>query len=180
MKTLRGAGHDVKPLGVADELKPIRDEIENWKPNVVVTLLEEFQGEAIYDQNVTSFLELIAFRIPAAIRAVSCWRAAGSGQDTGALPPYSGAGLTVFPIGRKARRPARLALPLIVKSLNEDGSYGISQASVVDTDDKLVERVGFIHDRIGTLRSSSNISKAAKSMLAYSVTIGCACCRFGS
>jgi D-alanine-D-alanine ligase len=51
---------------------------------------------------------------------------------------------------RKVRRPARLALPLIVKSLNEDGSYGISQASVVDTDEKLVERVSFIHERIGT------------------------------
>ena len=41
-------------------------------------------------------------------------------------------------------------MPLIVKSLNEDGSYGISQASVVDTDDKLAERVGFIHERVGT------------------------------
>ena len=56
----------------------------------------------------------------------------------------------VFPIGRKVKRPARLALPLIVKSLNEDGSYGISQASVVDSDEKLVERVDFIHERIGT------------------------------
>jgi len=48
------------------------------------------------------------------------------------------------------RRPARLALPLIVKSLNEDGSYGISQASVVDSDEKLAERVNFIHERVGT------------------------------
>jgi D-alanine-D-alanine ligase len=56
----------------------------------------------------------------------------------------------VFPMRRKVRRPARLALPLIVKSLSEDASYGISQASVVDTDDKLKERVTFIHERIGT------------------------------
>ena len=56
----------------------------------------------------------------------------------------------VFPMRRKVKRPARLALPLIVKSVNEDASYGISQASVVDTDDKLVERVSFIHERVGT------------------------------
>ncbi len=43
-----------------------------------------------------------------------------------------------------------MALPLIVKSVNEDASYGISQASVVDTDEKLAERVNFIHERIGT------------------------------
>src|SRR5260370_41832699 len=51
---------------------------------------------------------------------------------------------------RKVKRPARLALPLIVKSVNEDASYGISQASVVDSDEKLAERIQFIHERIGT------------------------------
>jgi D-alanine-D-alanine ligase len=56
----------------------------------------------------------------------------------------------VFPPRRKIRRPPRLGLPLIVKSLNEDASYGISQASVVDSDEKLAERVTFIHERIGT------------------------------
>ena len=56
----------------------------------------------------------------------------------------------VFPMRRKVKRPARLALPLIVKSLSEDASLGISQASVVDTDEKLAERVAFIHERIGT------------------------------
>jgi D-alanine-D-alanine ligase len=56
----------------------------------------------------------------------------------------------VFPMRRKVKRPTRLALPLIVKSLNEDGSHGISQASVVDTDEKLAERVAFIHERIET------------------------------
>jgi D-alanine-D-alanine ligase len=34
--------------------------------------------------------------------------------------------------------------------LNEDASYGIAQASVVDSDEKLAERVTFIHERIGT------------------------------
>jgi D-alanine-D-alanine ligase len=56
----------------------------------------------------------------------------------------------VFPMRRKVKRPARLALPLIVKSLNEDGSRGISQASVVDSDEKLVERVAFVHEQVGT------------------------------
>ncbi|MDP1585930.1 MAG: ATP-grasp domain-containing protein, partial [Bradyrhizobium sp.] len=56
----------------------------------------------------------------------------------------------VFPMRRKVKRPPRLALPLIVKSLSEDGSIGISQASIVDTDEKLVERVAFVHERLKT------------------------------
>jgi D-alanine-D-alanine ligase len=37
-----------------------------------------------------------------------------------------------------------------VKSLIEHSSTGISQASIVDSDEKLAERVRFIHERVGT------------------------------
>src|SRR5207247_4814131 len=53
-------------------------------------------------------------------------------------------------IGRPVRRPKRLTFPLIVKSLTQEASIGISQASVVDSDEKLAERVAFIHQSIGT------------------------------
>jgi D-alanine-D-alanine ligase len=53
-------------------------------------------------------------------------------------------------MGSKAKRPAQLVFPLIVKSLTEDASRGISQASVVESDDKLAERVAFVHKRVGT------------------------------
>jgi D-alanine-D-alanine ligase len=151
VSTLRKAGHEVRPLGVQNELKPIRDEVESWKPDVVFNLLEQFHGEAVYDQNVASYLELL--RIPYTgcnPRGLMLAR----GKDLSKklllyhripLPAFA-----VFPKRRKVKRPARLTLPLIVKSLSEDGSYGISQASVVDSDEKLAERVTFIHERIGT------------------------------
>ena len=149
--TLRAAGHEVRPLGVQHELKPIRDEVESWKPHVVFNLLEQFHGEAVYDQNVASYLELL--RVP----YTGCnprGLVLARGKDLSKklltyhrvpLPAFA-----VFPMRRKVKRPARLGLPLIVKSLSEDGSYGISQASVVDSDEKLAERVNFIHERIGT------------------------------
>jgi D-alanine-D-alanine ligase len=37
-----------------------------------------------------------------------------------------------------------------VKSLTQEASIGISQASVVDSDEKLKERVTFVHESIGT------------------------------
>ena len=37
-----------------------------------------------------------------------------------------------------------------MKSLTQEASIGISQASVVDSDEKLKERVTFIHESIGT------------------------------
>ena len=151
VKTLRRAGHEVRPLGVHDELKPIRDEIETWKPDVVLTLLEQFHGEAIYDQNVASYLELMHVPYTGCNpRGLMLARGKDLSKTLVHYHRIPVPAFVVFPKGRKVRRPARLPLPLIVKSLNEDGSYGISQASVVDTDVKLAERVGFIHERIGT------------------------------
>ena len=151
VSTLRAAGHDVRPLGVQEEIKPVRDEIEGFKPHVVFTLLEQFHNEVVYDQHVASYLELMQVPYTGCNpRGLILAR----GKDLSktlvhyrriAVPAFA-----VFPMRRKVKRPARLALPLIVKSLNEDGSRGISQASVVDTDEKLAERVAFIHERIGT------------------------------
>jgi D-alanine-D-alanine ligase len=151
VSTLRAAGHDVHPLGVQEEIKPVRDEIEEFKPHVVFTLLEEFHYQTGYDQHIASFLELM--KVP----YTGCnprGLVLARGKDLSktlvhhrriAVPAFA-----VFPMHRKVKRPSRLALPLIVKSLNEDGSHGISQASIVDTDEKLAERVAFIHERIET------------------------------
>ncbi len=151
VSTLRGNGHEVLPLGVQNELKPIRDEIERWKPDIVFNLLEEFHGEAVYDQNVASYLELL--RIPYTgcnPRGLMLARGKDLSKKLLHYHRIPVPAFAVFPIGRKVKRPARLGLPLIVKSLSEDASVGISQASVVDSDEKLNERVTFIHERIKT------------------------------
>lgn len=151
VSTLRAAGHEVHPLGVQEEIKPVRDEIENFKPHVVFTLLEEFHYQTAYDQHIASFLELM--KVP----YTGCnprGLVLARGKDLSkmlvhhrriAVPAFA-----VFPMRHKVKRPPRLALPLIVKSLTADGSHGISQASIVDTDEKLAERVAFIHERIET------------------------------
>ena len=151
VSTLRTAGHEVRPLGVYDELKLIRDEIEGWKPHVVFSLLEHFHGDVMYDQNVASFLELM--RIPytgCKSRGLVLARGKDLSKTLVHYHRISVPAFAVFPMGRKVRRPPRLALPLIVKSVSEDASIAISQASVVDSDEKLAERVAFIHQRVGT------------------------------
>jgi D-alanine-D-alanine ligase len=149
--TLRAVGHDVRPLGVQHELKPIRDEVETWKPDVVFNLLEQFHGETAYDQNVASYLELL--RIPYTgcnPRGLMLARGKDISKQLLAYHRVPVPAFAVFPMKRKVKRPKRLAFPLIVKSLSKDASEGIAQASVVNSDERLSERVGFIHERIGT------------------------------
>lgn len=150
VRTLRGAGHEVRPLGVQNELAPIRDEVETWKPDIAFNLLEEFHGQTAYDQNVASYLELL--RIPYTgcnPRGLMLARGKDISKKLLAYHKVPTPAFVVLPIGRKVRRPKRLGFPLFVKALNEDASLGIAQASVVHTDEKLAERVAFIHERIG-------------------------------
>src|SRR5262249_21629320 len=121
VSTLRAAGHEVRPLGVQEELKPIRDQVENWKPHVVFTLLEQFHGEAVYDQNVASYLELM--RVPYTgcnPRGLMLARGKDLSKTLVHYHRIPVPAFAVFPVGRKVKRPKRLALPLIVKSLIED------------------------------------------------------------
>ena len=56
----------------------------------------------------------------------------------------------VFRRGLAIKRPRRLKFPVIVKSLTQEASIGISQASVVEDDTKLRERVQFVHESVAT------------------------------
>jgi D-alanine-D-alanine ligase len=149
---LREQGHEVQPLGLYDDLTPLRRAIQNFKPHIVFNLLEEFRGEPMLDQNVVSFLELV--QVP----YTGCNpRGLMIARDKALskmilhhhrirIPRFA-----VVPAGRKLKRkPARLEYPLIVKSQVEESSFGIAEASIVYNDEKLAERIEFMHAHVGT------------------------------
>jgi D-alanine-D-alanine ligase len=149
--TLRGLGHEVRALGVQDELHPIREAIETWKPTIVFNLLEEFHRNVLYDQNVVSYLELLQVPYTGCNpRGLVIARSKALSKKLLAYHRIRIPAFAVFPLRRAVRRPRRLPFPLIVKSLTEHASLGISQASVVDSDEKLAERVAFVHERLHT------------------------------
>ena len=111
VSTLRANGHEVHPLGVSDELRPIREAIENWKPHVVFNLLVEFQGEVTHDQNVVSYLELM--RMPYTgcnPRGMVLAREKDLSKQLVSHHRIAVPDFAVFPIGRKIRRPRRARL----------------------------------------------------------------------
>src|SRR6201999_4296913 len=130
ISTLRGSGHEVKALGGQQELTPIRDEIENWKPDIVFNLLEEFHGETLYAQNVVSLLELL--QVPYTGCNPSGLLLARGKDLSKKLLKYHRIPVPAFAVfpksNKKVKRPRGLPYPVIVKSLSEDASRGISQA----------------------------------------------------
>ena len=151
VSTIRAMGHEVLTIGVHDDLGDIRRASGEWKPHIAFNLLEGFDDIAIFDQNVVSHLELLKLSYTGCNpRGLLLARDKSLSKKLLSYHRLSVPEFEVFRIGRPVRRPKRLAFPLIVKSLTQEASIGISQASVVDTDEKLRERVTFVHESIGT------------------------------
>ena len=53
----------------------------------------------------------------------------------------------VIPRGQRIARPKQLKFPILVKPVKEEASYGISQASFVESDEQFRERVALIHEK---------------------------------
>jgi D-alanine-D-alanine ligase len=151
ISNLKQMGHEVESLGVGSDLGAIRRSIDAFHPQIVFNLLEDFDDVPIYDQNVVSYLELQ--RVPYTgcnARGLLLARDKAISKKLLAYHRIPVPEFAVFHRGRPVRRPPRLGFPLIVKSLVHEASTGISQASVVEDEEKLRERVAFVHERIGT------------------------------
>jgi D-alanine-D-alanine ligase len=151
LHALESLGHQVLSVGVEDELRPIRSAVKTFKPHVVFNLVEAFAGLPALDAHVVSYLELLG--IPyTGCNPRGLVLARGKALSKKLMhyhrirtPPFK-----VFERGKKVSLPRGLPMPLIVKSLAEESSIGISQASLVDNEEKLVERVHFMHESVGT------------------------------
>ena len=149
--TLQERGHDVEVLGVDDDLASIRRTVAQFKPQIVFNLMEAFADITTFDQNVVSYLELL--RVPYTgcnPRGLMLARDKALSKKLLAYHRIPVPDFFVVPRGRAARLPKRMGFPLIVKSLFYEASVGISQASVVESEEQLHKRVQFIHERVGT------------------------------
>ncbi len=151
VSTLKSMGHEVLSVGIAGDVGAVRRAIYEFKPHIAFNLTEEFDGVGSFDQNIVSYLELL--KIPytgcnprglmiARDKSLAKKILSFHGIDT---PPFD-----VYSKGAPVRVPASLEYPYIVKSINEESSLGISQASIVSDSEKLEERVHFVHEHLGT------------------------------
>jgi D-alanine-D-alanine ligase len=145
---LRKSGHEVRALGLGDNLTDLRAAIMEWKPDVAFNLLEEFQGIVSYDQHVVAFLELMRQPYTGCNpRGLMISRDKALSKQILAYHRIPTPRFAVLRRGQRYRVPAKLKFPLFVKSVSEDASLGISQASVVHDVDHLKDRIQFIHDQ---------------------------------
>lgn len=148
---LERLGHLVRVCGVQYDLSVIRTAIDEFRPDIIFNLLEEFHDQPLYDQNVVSYLELVPLPYTGCNpRGMMLARDKALTRKVLSYHRIPGPDFVVFPRGAKISRKKNISFPLLVKSQVEEASLGISQKSVVSTEEDLTQRIAWMHDRYRT------------------------------
>ncbi|MEZ4845473.1 MAG: ATP-grasp domain-containing protein [Bdellovibrionota bacterium] len=151
VQTLQKLGHDVHVLGVLSDIDKIREVLSGFKPDIVFNLLEEFDDNIHYDQHIVSYLELRRFPYTGCNpRGLTLSRDKALSKKILSYHRIKVPKFQVFPKNQKVSKQKPFPYPMIVKSLVEEASNGISQASVVNNFEDLVSRVQYIHEKLDT------------------------------
>src|SRR5215469_9137013 len=127
--TLQNIGHETQPIGLSNDLGPIRKALEEYRPDIAFNLLEEFDGYPLFDQHVVSYLELGRQKYTGCNpRGLTLAHDKALTKQILAYHRILVPRFAVFPTKRLVRKPKRLKYPLLVKSVTDEGSVGIDRA----------------------------------------------------
>ncbi len=148
MAALGKLGHTAEHLAIYDDVDLLRQKLETFAPDVLFNLVEQFKNNPGFDQNIVSFFEMqgLPFTGCGATGLTLCKHKGISKKILGYhrihVPNFA-----VIPRGQRIARPRHLGFPILVKPVKDEASYGIAQASFVETDEQFKERVAFIHEK---------------------------------
>jgi D-alanine-D-alanine ligase len=149
-EALKSLGHEVRLLGIYNDIAPLFEEIKEHKPDVIFNMMEVFNDQTHLEKNMAAILEITGIPF--------------TGSSSGVLYVCNNKAMHKkifnyhrikvpqfldFPKGCRVTVSSKFRLPAVVKPLCEEASRGISQASIVEDTKALIERVKFIHDNMG-------------------------------
>jgi D-alanine-D-alanine ligase len=148
IEALRHLGHDVRAIGVFDDIHTVIQELQDTSPDLVFNLTEQFYGDRRFDKHIVGVLELLQLPYTGSgMMGLMLCRDKRLCKQLLALHRIRVPNLVSLPMGRTPHIPRSTTYPQVVKPALEDGSEGISNASLVYNADALIERAEFIHDR---------------------------------
>lgn len=148
-RTLLKLGHEVEVVTVHDELKPIRNAIKHWQPDIAFNLLEDFAGDGAQDFYVASYLDMAGIPFTGCNpRGMMLARDKALSKKILHYHCIKVPEFRIFPYGKKIKvgKLKNLPYPMIIKSNIEQGSVGISQASYVSNEKDLRQRIEQLHE----------------------------------
>ena len=145
-RALMAGGHDVLMIGIGDDVSPLLTKLAGFQPKLVFNGCEGFRKNARHEYAIAALLDMYGYRYTGS--SPTALLVARNKSLTKKVLAFHGIRVPAFAEfheGDALVRPSELRFPLIVKPLLEDASIGIAQASVVEDDASLKQRIEFIH-----------------------------------
>jgi len=145
-RALMAGGHDVLMIGIGDDVAPLLAKLAAFQPKLVFNGCEGFRKNARHEYAIAALLDMYGYRYTGS--SPTALLVARNKSLTKKVLAFHGIRVPAFAEfheGDELVRPSELRFPLIVKPLLEDASIGIAQASVVEDDASLKQRIEFIH-----------------------------------
>lgn len=145
IQTIRKLGHKTIIAPVEDSIAALAKQLKEQKSGLVFNLTEEFKGDRRKDKVITSMLTnlKIPFTGSDSTGLMLCRDKRLCKQILAQhkinVPDY-----LFFPQGREIKLPKTIRFPMVVKPAFEDGSEGISNASVVNNVGALKKQVQYV------------------------------------
>lgn len=148
LAALKELGYENEHLAIFDDLDLVRQKLQTFTPDVIFNLADQFRNNRSFDQHIVSFLAMhgIPFTGCGSTGLTLC-KHKGISKKILSYHRIHTPNFVIIPRGKRSVRPKHLKFPILIKPLKEEASYGISQASFVETDEQFQERVAFIHEK---------------------------------
>jgi D-alanine-D-alanine ligase len=145
IQTVRKLDHKITIIPVEDSIKALANQLKRQKPDLVFNLTEEFRGDRRKDIVITSLLAnlKIPFTGSNSIGLAICRDKVLSKQILN-QHKINVPNCLLFHPQKTITIPKTIKFPMVVKPAFEDGSEGISNASVVNTKQALKQRVRYV------------------------------------
>lgn len=144
-EALATLGYEATTFNVDRDVFRLIDFLRDNNPDVIFNIVECVDNESIQEMNVAGIYELL--KIPYTGASPFALGLALNKARVKEILLYHGIrtpDFQVFKSGEKIALRSGLHFPIIVKPLHEDGSVGISDSSIVNTQSELHARVEFV------------------------------------
>ncbi len=142
--------YEVRRLGLFNDVRPLLEEVEEFKPDVIFNQVEAFHQVTRFDKNIAALIELLNIPYTGATpTAITLCNDKGLCKKILRYHRVRTPRFHTFYRNHLVWLPSTIRLPCIVKPLTEEASRGISLASIVDDEKSFIERVNMIHERMG-------------------------------
>jgi D-alanine-D-alanine ligase len=150
VRALKNLGHEVKMLGIHDDIRPLIQELEEDRPDLVFNLCEAFGNDREFEPHVAALLELLG--VPYTGAGVTPLRVCKDKSLTKKILSYHRVRVPKFMVSPKAKPLkglGKFSFPAFIKPLSLEASEGIAQLSLAENEKQALERIRYINEKLG-------------------------------